>query len=86
MDMFAHLSYKQRQDDLITHDSPEEELTYRAGQIMNTVRVTFVDLFQFYQNVFSSHLCKLITYIFHLHCRWMESMKTALKILVQNSN
>ena len=43
MDMFAHLSYKQRQADLITHASPEEELTYRAEQIMNTVRVTFVD-------------------------------------------
>ena len=43
MEMPAHLSYKQRQADLVTHASPEEELIYRAGQIMNTVRMTFVE-------------------------------------------
>ena len=47
MEMFTHLSYKQRKADLITHTSPEEELIYRATQIMNTVRMTFVELFHF---------------------------------------
>ena len=56
MIMFVRLSYKQREADLVTHGSPEEELTYRAEQIMNTVSMSFVELFHFYQNIFSSHI------------------------------
>ena len=78
------LSYKQREADLVSHRSPEEELVYRAEQIMNTVRVHL----SIYQNDIIGHTCgsNFTTGTFHVHCRWMESMKIVLQTLVPSLN